>query len=123
MNSKEVLLNEIIEKFEESELLREYKRTLKAVKENKMARTILNNYRDIAKFIKEKRNEKVEVESDDFERYSQAVKKFEGNEIIKEFLVYDSQVAELIENLDLELRKKIQEAFKSTYIEKLEGPV
>ena len=45
MNSKEVLLNEIIEKFEESELLREYKRTLKAVKENKMARTILNNYR------------------------------------------------------------------------------
>lgn len=117
MNSKEVLLNEIIEKFEESELLREYKRTLKAVKENKMARTILNNYRDIAKFIKEKRNEKVEVESDDFERYSQAVKKFEGNEIIKEFLVYDSQVAELIENLDLELRKKIQEAFKSTYIE------
>lgn len=117
MNYKEVLLNEIIEKFEESELLREYKRTLKEVKENKEARTILNNYRDIAKFIKEKRDEKVEVESDAFERYSKAVKKFEENEIIKDFLVYDSQVAELIENLDLELRKKIQGAFKSTYIE------
>lgn len=121
MEEWNIALSEMVHKFENSELIDQYKKKLKAVKLDSKSSNLLNSYRKIGKYIKSKEDAKEEVEEIYIKEFERIAKSFEESKVLKNFLEYDYQVYQLLESIDLELRKKIKEIFLLNYGDNEEG--
>lgn len=109
------MIERIIDEFINSEMLSSYEKELKKVSENPEASAILDEYRSSSVKFMKLRESGENISDEQMERYKYIVDQLNKNEILRNFIKYDTEIYLFIENLNSQLREVIVEKFESNY--------